>query len=497
MYQALKYIFVRIGISLFLLFTFGFLTLYFVHEVALPGSAFDDSFIQWGLFFICLFIGTFAYGVVGEQKFCNAIHKLKNISSDVKSEEVFDGYQAVHDFTYSSYFLPGKGKRLRDNVILKFANYLLFVGRKDSRAQKIFLKAFLLRPEDSSYRTPLLSVFKEYDDLTNEEIDLLLVILQADGYKDDAIVNNLAALFIRKRLFISRTEPIFLASLKNKSEHSEDIINLVLPQLFKANRSDLFAVKFYLEARQFDLPEESQIVEIISSVYCNGIWKDVDPKLHQSCEKVFQSLDYKFKNEMLRISTESSLSGRIHQLKLLNESDLRLLKKLKAKIGLSKSPVQYLRNLLWELTTNLLGLTRVLISKFFMIRIWVFVLVIVFIASLLYRSLDNREEMNVRVDGKANNVMGERFVSSRMSAVHTFQVAAFTSFEQAKEFVDLLKKKGVRDVYQVKTKRRSGETWYKIRVGRFDSKENAQRFASQLIEQKTIKNYFLISLPVN
>ncbi|SVC73532.1 uncharacterized protein METZ01_LOCUS326386, partial [marine metagenome] len=190
------------------MFTFGFLTLYFIHEVALPGSAFDDSFIQWGLFFICLFIGTFAYGVVGEQKFCNAIHKLKNISSDVKSEEVFDGYQAVHDFTYSSYFLPGKGKRLRDDVILKFANYLLFVGRKDSRAQKIFLKAFLLRPEDSSYRTPLLSVFKEYDDLTNEEIDLLLVILQADGYKDDAIVNNLTALFMEKRLFISKTEPI-------------------------------------------------------------------------------------------------------------------------------------------------------------------------------------------------------------------------------------------------------------------------------------------------
>ena len=112
------------------------MTLYFIHEVALPSAAFDDSFIQGALFFICLFLGVFAYGLVGEQKFHNAMHKLKSIPSAVESEAVVDGFQMVLDFTYSSYFLPGRGKRLRDDVILKFANYLLFVGRKDDRAQK-------------------------------------------------------------------------------------------------------------------------------------------------------------------------------------------------------------------------------------------------------------------------------------------------------------------------------------------------------------------------
>ena len=161
MYQTLKYIFVRIGISLFLLFTFGFLTLYFVHEVALPNAVFDDSFIQWLLFLICVFIGFFAYGLVGEQRFHNAMHKFKDISSATDPEEVIDGFQAVLDFTYSAYFLPSKGKRLRNNVILQFADYLLFAGREDSRAQKIYLKAFFLRPQDSTYRTPLLSIFRK------------------------------------------------------------------------------------------------------------------------------------------------------------------------------------------------------------------------------------------------------------------------------------------------------------------------------------------------
>jgi len=461
MYQTLKYIFTRIGISLFLLLTFGFLTLYFVHEVALPNAAFDDSFIQATLFFICLFIGVFAYGLVGEQKFHNAMYKLKNIPSAVESEEVIDGFQVVLDFTYSSYFLPGKGKRLRDDVILKFANYLLFVGRKDDRAQKIYLKAFLLRPEDPSYRAPLLSIFKEDDDLTSEEVDLLLVILKAGDYSDDSIVNNLASLFLRKRLFASKTEPIFLASLKNKSENSKEIVNLVLPQLLRANRSDSFAVRFYLEAYRFEPSETSQVLEMIAHAYCEKTWEDVDKALHLKCEEVFQDCDYKFRSDMLRKTAESNLSSKIHRLRLLNEDDLRLLRNLKVKMGLSRS----FFDLLGGIAVKFLDFARILARKFLMIRTWFFIVVVILITSLVYRG--------------------------------TFQVAAFTSSKQARGLINSLKKKGVRDVYQVRTKRKSGETWYKIRVGRFDSEENAQMFARQLIEQKTIKNYFIISLSVN
>jgi cell division protein FtsN len=49
----------------------------------------------------------------------------------------------------------------------------------------------------------------------------------------------------------------------------------------------------------------------------------------------------------------------------------------------------------------------------------------------------------------------------------------------------------------VKTKRKAGGNWYKIRVGRFDSKEEARQFANQLVDQKTIRNYFIIPLPIN
>jgi len=493
MYQTLKYIFVRIGISLFLLLTFGFLTLYFVHEVALPGATFDDSFIQWVIFFICLFMGVFAYGVVGEQKFHNAMHKLKNIPSYLQSDEVVDGFQTVLDFTYSSYFLPGKGKRLRDDVILRFANYLLFVGLKDSRAQKIYLKAFLLRPENSSYRAPLLSVFKKDDDLTDEEVELLLVILKAGNYSDDVIVNKLASLFLRKRLFASKTEPIFLASLKNKSENSKEIVNLVLPQLLRANRSDSFAVRFYLEAYRFEPSETSQVLEMIAHAYCEKTWEDVDKALHLKCEEVFQDCDYKFRSDMLRKTAESNLSSKIHRLRLLNENDLRLLRNLKVKMGLSRS----FFDLRGGIAVKFLDFARILASKFFMIRTWFFIVVVILITSLVYRGWQTQQEIGLGVEGKAIDPKEKKISGLKTTEIHTFQVAAFTSSKQARELINSLKKKGVRDVYQVRTKRKSGETWYKIRVGRFDSKENAQMFARQLIEQKTIKNYFIISLSVN
>ena len=115
-YQTLKYVFIRAGLSFLLMLTFGFFTLYFIHEVALPRAVFDDSLIQWLLLFVCLFFGFFAYGMIGDQRFHNAMHELKNISYDSDSSEIIDKFQSVLGLTYSSYFLPGQAQRFPRKV---------------------------------------------------------------------------------------------------------------------------------------------------------------------------------------------------------------------------------------------------------------------------------------------------------------------------------------------------------------------------------------------
>ena len=65
------------------------------------------------------------------------MQKFKDISSTAEPLEVIAGFQSVLDFTHSSHFLPGRGSRLRNAVIMRFADYLLFAGQDGDQAQKM------------------------------------------------------------------------------------------------------------------------------------------------------------------------------------------------------------------------------------------------------------------------------------------------------------------------------------------------------------------------
>ncbi|MBC8287982.1 MAG: SPOR domain-containing protein, partial [Nitrospinae bacterium] len=81
--------------------------------------------------------------------------------------------------------------------------------------------------------------------------------------------------------------------------------------------------------------------------------------------------------------------------------------------------------------------------------------------------------------------------------VFTVQIAAVISAKQADTMIRRLKKKGVEGLYVVKSDRRAGGKWYKIRAGQFPSKDQASAYANRLVDSKSIKNYFVISLPKN
>ena len=71
-----------------------------------------------------------------------------------------------------------------------------------------------------------------------------------------------------------------------------------------------------------------------------------------------------------------------------------------------------------------------------------------------------------------------------------------TKKRQADSITRKLKKHQVEGVYVLKTQRISGGYWYKIRVGKFSSKSEAEKLARHLVENKIIKNYFIIGLDV-
>ena len=79
--------------------------------------------------------------------------------------------------------------------------------------------------------------------------------------------------------------------------------------------------------------------------------------------------------------------------------------------------------------------------------------------------------------------------------IFTVQIAAVTSAKQAEKTIERLKKRDVDSLYIVKSLQRAGGYWYKIRVGHFTSKDQAIAYANRLVDSKSIKNYFVISLP--
>ena len=99
LYQTLKFYIARFTVTLFLMFGIGFASLYLIHEVALPNLAFNDLAIQLSLFLICMFFGFIGYGMLGEQRFYNALHKLKNISPNSVVEKIKCQFENLIDFT--------------------------------------------------------------------------------------------------------------------------------------------------------------------------------------------------------------------------------------------------------------------------------------------------------------------------------------------------------------------------------------------------------------
>ncbi len=510
LYQTLKFYLVRTAVSLALIFGLGYAVLFFLHEVALPNFLFDDATIQWAIVLFSLFFGFIAYGMIGEQRFFNALHSLKDIPPQEKSKEIKKQFKNLLAFTYSAYFLPNTGKRYRVLGVLLYADYLLSIGDETPEALKIYVQAFLQSPEDSRFRKPLLALLNQGRELTHEEMDLLLIMVQQKEIYDPTLSHYLVGLFLKAGQWSGKVESLFLSALENQSELSESIVQFALPIYLLHKRTDELALKFYLFALKFPVKEEEQIKCYLARSYCEGNLAGVDPRLHQKCGKIFSGMSRAQQKEIKRQSEENRISLKMKQVKLFRQEDLQDLKRLKVEMGgLVASRMKALgrwgrwlvRKILngcrWILVQALDGLIRFTYLSLRVKLISVSVVSISIIAALGFNELIF-ENKNDSPPAHLMVAPGSKPAHAENDGhVYTIQITAVTSAEQADKLIRNLKKKGVKDLYVVKAVRRSGGYWYKIRAGQFLAKNQASAYANRLVDSNFIKNYFLISAPKN
>lgn len=503
LYQTLKYFIVRTGVSLFLMATLGFFALYIAHEAVMPDASYDDSVLEWTIAGVCVFLGFFVYGLVGEQLLLNAIHRVKDPDLGKNEDEAIRQYERALSLTYSSYFLPRKSRRFRAELVHDYAEYLLAAGRMDPSATKVYLKAFLQNPRDSKFRAPLVAILGNWSDLGQSEIDLLLVILKAEDYRDPEIVGHLASVFLDKKQFTLKTQPLFLKALQNRGARAGQIAEFVLPLLLARERTDAFALNFYLEALPFRPPEEQTLREVLGRSFHGGQWRAADSALHERCRGIFAELDRDRQEAIARSEDEKRLRAS-RKFKLIAREDLKELEAVKGRMGIEplqepvfKSLFVWLRQGLGYALLAFGGAARSFASTgigFKAASVGLAVLLV--LGATRFKSLKEGLDSIFQKPPPVAEVpkAPPEPVEPINTRKHTVQVAAVISQGQADRIVKNLRSKGVEDLYVTTSKRSAGGNWYKIRAGNFASREEAQTFADQLMEKKIIKNYFVLTV---
>ena len=505
LHQTLKFYLARIAVSLTLIFGLGYTVLFFLHEVALSNVLFDDVAIQWAIVLVGLFFGFIAYGMVGDQRFFNALHFLKNASPRSKTEDIKNQFENLLSFTYSSCFLPDTGKQYRILGVLLYADYLLSIGDETPKALNIYVQAFLQSPRDSRFRKPLLAILNQGRELTQEEMDLLLIMFQQEEIHDPTLTHYLASLFLKAGQWSGKVESLFLSALENQSEFSDDIIQFALPIYLSHKRTDELALRFYLFALNFSVKEEEQIKYYLAHSFCEGNLSGVDPYLHQKCGEIFADMSPDQQGKIKRQSEENQISSKLKKVKLFRREDLQDLKRLKVEMGLVASRMtvlgrwgrwlagKILNGFKWILLQVLEGLIRFgdlsLKAKLVSFSVVsVSIILVLGFSELTSKKKNNRPYLTLIPGLKPSQTKKE-------DLVYTIQIAAVISAKQADKLIRNFKKRGVEGLYVVKAIRRPGGQWYKIRAGQFSSKNQASAYANRLVDSNSIKNYFLISLP--
>ena len=250
--------------------------------------------------------------------------------------------------------------------------------------------------------------------------------------------------------------------------------------------------------------------DLLALCYLENRFRVSDPEIHGRCRKIYESLPSDAQAALKEQVEEGRIAGKWKRVKLFNAEDRRALKALLMHVGVVRSWGRRLVEGLIFLIRQTGRLIRKGILKLLdgarlfgklPARVKLTTLGLTLLAGLLAAVLIDWRMSPLTDDWELNTPSRENWENSPPgraivdpNRVYTIQVGAVTSQAKADRFISLLKRNKISGVYVLKVKRKRGGYWYKIRVGSFDSKDEAQQVARRLVRRNLIKNYFLITL---
>ena len=451
MMTGIRWFTLRLFFSLLLFPVVAALALWLMHSLLFRGVFFNDIailLVLWILLFgmshvILSRIGLHRYTVLDTEGWY-----FFRQSDEYMLAEIFDQFQKV----LRSGLLPLKKlQELEDRLLRRYFTY--YASRIEEKYFRDRLRRCLRRGIHSQRAYETLKAYL----VQQPQLDAELVELGEELHEfhpdDSQIVEYMVEKYIQDGIVHSGAAYFYRQALEKGGPHTEKIVELCLPLVMKHQRKDDFAAWVLIHAAE------------------------KSPEITEQCDHLIWQIHRQFE----LIKKKGALAERIAALVRRFPPDKVQKWQKAAEAAAERQWRMRVSRFLYRLSQK--GREGIELVKFY--RTYVYSALGTLAAVLIiWLFLPGGQEVSTSesVQKAADVAPGRKLFS--------LQVAATRNGRAARREVDRLKKLGY-DAYLIKPRKRGG--WYRIRVGKFVTKRQAQQTGQQMKQKKIIREYFLVN----
>lgn len=479
-----------LGMVLSLFAAYG--VLYIYNEALFPGTGGLAGFLVSLTVIVAFAVGWTLWTTGGRFQVRRLLECARSAADKREYERSGRYYRRAGKILNSSHFPPGASSPDKALFINRYADYCCGAGANHAEALTAYEEYLKLNPEDDAFARRIIPLVINSGEISDETLPLFnkLHNLVPDS---DEMTDFLAEQYLIREIFNPESQEVLIGAIKSLSPLRHRSLNFLLSNMIEWDRLDPIALEIYLESFKAGL-EHPKLKLILGRIADKARYEDKPGPLTEAIKEAFESLPAEEiteienalqKQRLDRIPlTEKQISvSQFKQAEIEETLKEEIFRKPNPVVELLKNAIRFTTQLpaalpkavmlTYKGTKYALGWT---FSKWGVIR-WI-------IAGAL---------VAVVIFGLVKTVSFQRAPSTSSLEVvsdkpFTIQIAAFKDRTRAERAIKELNIPGLK-AYISAT---GGETvWYQIRLGHYDSLDQARKAADELKKKRIISNYFI------
>ncbi len=475
----LKYITARLSLAFFAFLLASYFSMYILFE-QIGGERYDP--ILWLITAILsLLISSVFLSFLGQLRFDRFLNKTGEYDLSLNSRKAISRFERLLKFASSFYFFPTTTEKLLKKAYKEYSKLLLGLHARSGAAQEVYEETIKRHPEDGNLQNMLIDIYSEKENLSKREQETCFRIFKhSPGNRK--VIETLSKYYIDNNIFDFDSQEIFTRVIKLNTASKQKAVDLLILKLIELQREDDFAAIVYLTAYSEYSNRSEPVIEPIIKLALDrkkrGRTDDLSQKIYRIYEEIPEKTRKPFEEHILKMQPREK-GAFVSKDKLLKELISGLLIKIYDYIQVGKTSLRSSILKFQSFKIFNLNLKKTSLFIFFSSISLAVVLLVVIMA--LQRKKDVKPSINLL------NI-NPQYTVYESKLLYSIQVAAFKTLEKAEQVMNKLSLRGEKSYY---TKKAGKSDWYRIRLGEFNTKKEAKKYAEKLLKAKLIKGYFI------